>query len=1011
MLAILAALFVLSGAAGLFYEAVWSRYLSLFVGHDAYAQILTLVMFLGGMGLGALIVSRRTARIKDPLFAYAIVEAVIGLLGLAFHDVIYLPTTTWAYEHLFPGLGGGASVVLAKWALAGLLILPQSILLGATFPLMTAGAIRRMPAQPGRTLSILYFTNSLGAAVGVLVAGFMLFAMAGLPGTLAAASILNLIVALGALVVVRYGRADASVSRYVGTSVEEPVTDLPTYRPTALPHRQLTRLLLLLAAGTAIASFIYEVGWIRMLSLVLGSSTHSFELMLSAFILGLSLGALWMRKRADRFANPLRALAVIQLAMGAFAIASLPLYLESFRWSATLLTGVARSESGYQLYTLARYAMCLAVMLPATFCAGMTLPLMTRMLMGSAGEPAIGAIYGANTLGSIVGAAATGLLLLPLLGLKGTLLGGGMLDVALGLAVLAALARAGQPERRLTLVGAGGVAVLALLVIGLVHFDQGLLSSGVFRVGRIADRAQREILFHADGRTATVHASRLRASGTRILATNGKPDGSLSVTWFERCDTAAPRRSFAGDDGTQALLPLVLLAHAPSARRGAIIGHGTGMSTHLLLGSPALSELTTIEIEPAMLAGSKVFAPANRRAFDDPRAKTVTDDAKSYFAAANRRFDLILSEPSNPWVSGVSGLFTTEFYARLRGYLEPGGVFGQWLHTYELTDGLVESVLAALHENFADYRVYLIDGSDLLVVATPDGRLRAPDWSVTLSPMVRQDLCRFLPLTASALARTLLIDRAGLAPLFAGESRANSDFYPVLDLGAERARFLQQSALGLAALGSGVTDFLGDPTLRPVDFDSTTTSLTAPGVRGMALAMQVRRTGRDSGWTDGGGSSERYLYSVWVRQMGSGVPPANWRSWTADFWTIRRALHGGSAPMDTAFFARARSYSEQAGAPAPVKAAVALGEALARRNLTESGASTETLISEARAGRTWIPPDDLLDASVRALLAAGQAERARAAYDALRPLSSRREGDLRLSLLNASIEGAAPRAP
>jgi len=323
----------------------------------------------------------------------------------------------------------------------------------------------------------------------------------------------------------------------------------------------------------------------------------------------------------------------------------------------------------------------------------------------------------------------------------------------------------------------------------------------------------------------------------------------------------------------------------------------------------------------------------------------------------------------------------------------------------------VESVLAALHENFADYRVYLIDGSDLLVVATPTGTLRAPDWSVTGSPLVRQDLCRFLPLTASALARTLLIDRAGLAPLFAGESRANSDFYPVLDLGAERARFLQQSALGLAALGSGVTDFLGNSALRPTDFDSTTTSLTAPGVRSMALASQVRRTGMDSAWADGNGSSERYLYSVWVRQMASGAPPVNWRGWTADFWTIRRALHGGSAPMDTAFFARARSYAEKAGAPGPVKAAVALGEALARRNLTESGGQTDLLISEAHAGRAWIPPDDLLDASVRAQLSAGQAERARAAYDALRPLSTRREGDLRLSLLNAWIEGAAPRAP
>ncbi|NOT08856.1 MAG: hypothetical protein HOP28_11695 [Gemmatimonadales bacterium] len=379
MLAALALLFVLSGAAGLFYEAVWSRYLSLFVGHDAYAQILTLVIYLGGMGLGALLVSRRSHRIRDPLFAYAVVEGLVGVLGLLFHDSIYLPVTGWAYSSLFPALGGGTGVVLAKWALAGLLILPQSILLGATFPLMSAGTLRRLPDRPGRTLSILYFTNSLGAAAGVLIAGFYLFQLAGLPGTLIAAAGLNLLVALGALVVSKtHPLGEVSVGRDVGRSVGDEPTDLPTYR---LPPGELRALLMLLAAGTAVASFVYEVGWIRMLSLVLGSSTHSFELMLSAFILGLSLGAWWVRARADRFTDPLRTLAIVQLVMGGLAILSLPLYLESFQWTATLLQATARTEPGYVFFTLSRYAICLIVMLPATFCAGMTLPLMTRMLM------------------------------------------------------------------------------------------------------------------------------------------------------------------------------------------------------------------------------------------------------------------------------------------------------------------------------------------------------------------------------------------------------------------------------------------------------------------------------------------------------------------------------------------------------------------------------------------------------------------------------------------------------
>jgi len=999
----LSLLFLLSGAAGLFYEAVWSRYLSLFVGHDAYAQVLTLVIFLGGMGLGAWGVSRRSARLKDPLFVYAVVEAVIGVFGLAFHDLLYLPATGWAYDHLFPALGGGVAVVLSKWVIAALLILPQSILLGATFPLMSAGVLRRLPEQPGRTLSILYFSNSLGAAAGVLVAGFVLYAMAGLPGTLAAAAMLNLVVALGALAVARARRTGASESRSVGTSEPALPSELPTFRPS-----DLRRLLLTLAFGTAVASFIYEIGWIRMLSLVLGSSTHSFELMLSAFILGLALGAWWMRRRADRLRDPLRSLALVQLAMGALALASLPLYLRSFGWTAALIQATARTEAGYVAFTVARYLICLAIMLPATFCAGMTLPLMTRMLLtGGAGERAIGTVYAANTLGSIVGAAATGLLLLPVLGLRGALVAGGALDMLLGLLALRGLARAGRPAPRLALAGAGGLALLAGLALWWLPWNQGLLSSGVFRVGRLIDEAQRDILYHADGRTATVHVTRFRSNGIRILATNGKPDGSLSPTWFEPCDTAAPLRAFASDDGTQAMLALLVLAHVPGARTGAVIGHGTGMSSHFLLGSPRLEGLTTIEIEPAMVAGSRVFYPANRRVFDDPRSRIVISDAKAFFAASNARFDLILSEPSNPWVSGVSGLFTTEFYARVRGYLAPGGVFGQWLHTYELSDGLVLSVLAALHRNFADYRVFAINGGDLLVVASAN-RLPRPDWAVAQLPLVRQDLCRFLPMTSAALERTVVVDRGGLAPLLARGFVANSDFYPILDLGAESARFLQQSAVGVANLGNGIADYLTDSTLWAGDFDSATTSvlLPSPRVKGMLLAAQLRAVAPDTGWLDAPGASERYLQRVWLRQTAGDGAGVNWRGWTADFWTVRRALEGGAAPFDSAFFAAARGFTVRARAPEPVRDAVAFGAALAHRDLAGAAEPAGVLLKEARAGRFWIPPDDLLDGGVRALLAAGRTDDARGAYDLMRSYSTRQSGDLRLLLLNSYIESA-----
>ena len=338
---VLYAVFVLSGAAGLIYESIWSRYLALFVGSSAYAQVLVLTIFLGGMAVGSILVGRRSERIALPLMWYAAAELLIGVLGFAFHPV-FVTTTRIAYDSVFPALTGSPLLLLGvKWGFAALLILPQSILLGTTFPLMSAGVLRERRAEAGRVLSWLYAANSFGAAAGVLVAGFYLVQRVGLPGTLITAAILNLLVALvPAVLVLRR-------LRYAPYEAADPV---------APPHRLVDRaddpwpalrpLLLAVTVGTAMTSLVYEIGWLRMLALVLGSTTHSFELMLSAFILGLALGSLWMRERADRFRDPVRALGFVQCAMGALAVATLPLYITSFTWASKLLLAFTKTAEG-----------------------------------------------------------------------------------------------------------------------------------------------------------------------------------------------------------------------------------------------------------------------------------------------------------------------------------------------------------------------------------------------------------------------------------------------------------------------------------------------------------------------------------------------------------------------------------------------------------------------------------------------------------------------------------------
>ncbi len=233
------------------------------------------------------------------------------------------------------------------------------------------------------------FTNCLGAAIGVLVSGFFLIDRVGLPGTLLTAGLLNILLAIVVwfLAKTNHGRAIrrpslASRRRRVGASTGS----------------------LAAAFVTGLVAFLYEMAWIRMLSLVLGSSTHSFELMLAAFIFGLAMGGLWIRRRIDHLADPMRFLAHVLLVMGALAALTIAGYHYTFDVIAWAMLAFSRTEPGYVGFTLVAQSVAIALMVPVTFCAGMTLPLITRLLMArGAGERAIGAVYALNTVGAIVG--------------------------------------------------------------------------------------------------------------------------------------------------------------------------------------------------------------------------------------------------------------------------------------------------------------------------------------------------------------------------------------------------------------------------------------------------------------------------------------------------------------------------------------------------------------------------------------------------------------------------------
>jgi spermidine synthase len=774
---LLYALFAVSGFCGLIYESIWSHYLKQFVGHAAYAQTLVLAVFMGGMGLGAWLTARYTHRIRNLLWGYAAVELVIGATAIGFHRV-FGSATEWAYATMLPAACAGEGFCLAQWAFAAAFILPQSILLGSTFPLMSGGILRLAPDLPGSRVAALYFLNSIGAVAGVLASGFLLIPTIGLPGAIMTAGIGNILLAVSVYFIAkpRYEEEGRPTSSALASAARSPEL----------------MVLLMISALTGLSSFVYEVSWIRMLSMVLGSATHSFEIMLAAFILGLALGGLWIRSRIDKIKNVIQFLAVVQILMGICALLTLPLYNQTFDLMSALQAALSRNESGYVLFNVTLTFIALAVMLPTTFCAGMTLPLITYYLFNSgSGERAIGQVYAANTIGAILGVLLTVHLLMPYLGLRNAMVFGAAIDILLGLYLLLPQYRQGLAVPRWIQVAAATGLLFVVIAPFLFHFDAARMASSVFRHGgaRIADNAT--VTFARDGKAATVHVVK-HADERLSLSTNGKVDGGVQLS---------PSRPAADDEATMTLLGTLPIVYRPNAKEIAVIGFGTGMSSTAVLAATGPTRVSTIEIEPAIVEAARQFAPMNALAFSDPRHAIVYDDAKSYFARGNRQYDVIVSEPSNPWVGGVAGLFTVEFYARLKRFLKEDGILVQWLHIYEITPELVATIANALATHFPYFELYQGSSGDLILVAAPHKPVGQPTLQWLGMPEVKKMMARVGFESAEDLAANRIASHQMVIPVLETYSTLkNSDFFPIVDHLGPKARFMNANATFLAEL-------------------------------------------------------------------------------------------------------------------------------------------------------------------------------------------------------------------
>ena len=757
-------LFALSGFAGLIYEGSWARYLKLFLGHSSYGQVLTLCIYMGGLAIGSFVAGKLVEKIKRPLLGYAAVELAIGIGGVAYHPLYNWLTGIFYDSSFVAGLSSrGAEVV--KVVLATGSTLPIAIAVGMTFPFIAAGLMRKSGAEV--SLPMLYFTNSLGSAIGILFTSYTLIPVFGNHVTLCVAASINFLLAT-IFGVIGFGTSPVREDDDGEEKVEEVVVD------TKLPMPPKSTWFWI-AAITGLTSFVYEIVWIRLLSLLMGSSSHSFDQMLSAFILGLSIGSAVSGKLLKK--DSLVVLSLAQIFMAFFALCTLYFHQPFWMMMNEANQIFNSTNDGYVCWSIFKYVLSLLWMVPTSFFAGMTLPLITIILTRAfKSEAPIGKVYGWNTLGSIIGSAGGGLLLLPFLQLKGALVFAAVLDFAIGFILLAIYRKRFRRSPMFYVIG--GVMILPSFFMG---FDPSLVTSGAFRAYK--DLHPDEKIIVRDGKTATIsfHESNVHY----YIKTNGKADASMSK------DRNHP---IEGDELTQAATAFMPMAVMSKPYDAAMVGFGSGMGAHYLLSDPLLKDFDCVEIEEEMMNLAKGFYPWNSRGYDDPRTHIYIDDANTFFLTNRRQYDLIVSVPSNPWVSGVASLFSHEFYAKMRRYMKPGGLWVQWIQTYEFNDQLFLNILKALDVVFPYVSLYKApEEPDIIIIASDQPVIQKSIDRFKTDPVLVKEFDRIHRDPEFFGERNFLFTSKMVSALLDGVD-PNSTFIPMVDNKAEEARFIHSNA-------------------------------------------------------------------------------------------------------------------------------------------------------------------------------------------------------------------------
>jgi spermidine synthase len=757
-------LFFCSGATALVYEVIWSKFLSQMFGSTIYAQTVVLAVFMGGLAVGNRLVGKRADHLMRPVVAYGLLEILIGGYAVLF------PWLDSMADQLFVTLGtpiadSTGSLLFLKGVVSLALLLLPTVLMGGTLPLL-ASWLQRSSKNPGQQSARFYSVNSLGAVTGAGLAGFCLVQRFGLIGTLQITAGTNLGIGFAAILLgYRKTEKHPCDINAVPEQGQPPSTSL---------HRAG-----LVVAVTGAISMGLELLSSRSLALIFGSSLQTFAVVLMAFILGIGLGSAWIASPARRHVGN-HSLTILTSAaalwIGALVF-NIEHWVDLYRISQT---GLARTPIGYVFHQLFATGMSLAILgIPAAL-IGAVLPLMIRTVAAQSGPLGgrVGLLLTWNTLGAVFGTLFTGFVLMPSFGLRNSF---ALLAFALAVLGLLVAFRSRWP------MGIGSaLAASALACVLFFHGNEdwkAVLSSGVFRIRETefqpklmpARKEHVRLRFYEDSPDATVSVEETdgkigtAAIGLRI---NGKPDASTGL-----------------DISTQLLLAHLPMLSKPDAKDVFVLGLGSGMTAGALLPYPVQQIVIAENCKPVVDAAD-LFSSWNRSVLQDPRTHLYIEDARTVLKLHAQRYDVIITEPSNPWTVGVGSVFSQEFYELAATRLKPGGMVCQWFYAYEMNDDILKLVLRTFASVFPYVEVWDIR-NDIVILGSQQPWTTGPEvfkkgFSIE---RVRNDLEMIdIKSPEMLLARQLASQNTGFA--IPGEGPLQSDKFPVLEYGAPKAFFI-----------------------------------------------------------------------------------------------------------------------------------------------------------------------------------------------------------------------------